>query len=356
MSSAIPDSRLIAASRFLPTLTLGLAGGALAYALRLPLPWLLGAMLATTAASLAGVRLRPPRASRQGVLVVIGVMLGTAFTPGVADELPRWGASLAIMLLATVVMMAISVWFSRRVAGYSRDTALYAGVPGGVSAVTLMAVDSQADLRIVGVTHAVRILILLVAIPPVLQAIGHVDLGSATPDLAQWLWLPAPGEAAWLAAAGLVGAWLGRRLRLPNALLFGPALASAALHLTGLTQATLPPTLVALAQVVIGVSVGVRFGGTSLAEMGHNLAMAAVQALALLLIAILAAWGAHLLTGHSAAAALLAYMPGGAPELSLVALSLGIDPAFVTSHHLLRITVLILAMPLLLRVCKRLGG
>lgn len=47
--------------RFLPTLALGLAGGWLASWLQMPLPWLLGAMIATTAASLGGVPLKPPR-------------------------------------------------------------------------------------------------------------------------------------------------------------------------------------------------------------------------------------------------------------------------------------------------------
>lgn len=347
---------LVGLGRFLPTLALGLGGGGLAYALHLPLPWLLGAMLATTVASLAGARLRSPGRGRQGVLVVIGVMLGAAFTPEMTGDLTLWGASLSMMLLATAVMMAFSVWFSRRVAGHSLDTALYAGVPGGVSAVTGMALDSNADLRVVGMTHAVRILVLLVAIPPVLQAIGHVDLGSAMPDPAQWLWLPGPADAAWLAGAGVLGAWLGHLVRLPNAMLFGPALASAALHLTGVTHAAVPPTLLALAQVIIGVSVGVRFTGTSLARVGHTLVMAALQALGLLAIAILAAWGIHAATGVSLPAALLAYMPGGAPELSLVALSLGIDPAFVTAHHLLRITVLILLMPVLLGACRRLSA
>lgn len=352
--STIRETRLVSLGKFLPTLTLGLIGGSLAYWLRLPLPWLLGAMLATTATSLLGVRLRPPRESRRGVLVVIGVMLGSAFTSDLSGNLLLWGVSLAIMLLTTAVMMIMSVWFSHRVAGYSLDTALYAGVPGGVSAVTLMAMESNADLRIVGMTHAVRILILLLAIPPVLQAVGHVSLQPGALSLDQWLWLPAPVDAAWLAAAGVIGIWLGRWLRLPNALLFGPALVSAALHLTGVTQAAIPPFLVALAQVIIGVSVGVRFAGTSLAEIGYNLLMAALQAVMLLLIAILAAWGAHLLTGYSPATALLAYMPGGAPELSLVALTLGIDPAFVTSHHLLRITVLVLAMPLIMGYFRRL--
>ncbi len=330
--------------RFLPTLLLGIAGGALAFAINLPLPWLLGAMIATTVASLAGVRLRSPGRGRQGVLVVIGVMLGSAFTPELSGDLGLWSLSLAVMLVATAAMMAFSVWFSRRVAGHTRETSLYAGVPGGVSTVTVMAMASGADLRVVGMTHAVRILVLLVAIPPVLQAIGHVDLAGATPDPAQWLWLPGPVDAAWLVAAGVGGLWLGRWLRLPNALLFGPALVSAALHLTGVTHAAVPPTLLALAQVLIGVSVG-----TSLARVGHALVMAIGQALVLLAIAVLAAWAGHLLTGYSPAAALLAYMPGGAPELSLVALTLGIDPAFVTTHHLLRISVLVLILPALLK-------
>ncbi|QFU00519.1 Putative ammonia monooxygenase [Halomonas sp. THAF5a] len=351
-----PLPAVAALLRFLPTLLLGLVGGAAALAVDLPLPWLLGAMIATTLVSLAGVRLRSPGRGRQGVLVVIGVMLGTAFTPEMTGDPRLWSASLSAMLVATAAMMAFSVWFSRRVAGHSTETALYAGVPGGVSAVTGMALSSGADLRVVGMTHAVRILVLLVAIPPVLKAIGHVDLAGATPDLAQWLWLPGPADAAWLAGAGALGAWLGRRLRLPNALLFGPALISSALHFTGVTHAALPPALIALAQVIIGVSVGVRFTGTSLAALGHTLAMAALQALCLLAIAILAAWAIHATTGVSLPAALLAYMPGGAPELSLVALSLGIDPAFVTAHHLLRITVLILLMPVLLAACRRLNA
>ncbi|MHB0774833.1 AbrB family transcriptional regulator [Halomonas sp. WWR20] len=337
----------------LPTLAIGAAGGGIAYALDIPLPWLLGALIATTVLSLGGVRLRAPTTSRKAVLVVIGVMLGAAFTPGMTGDVSLWGTSLALMLLATAVMMAFSVWFGRRVAGYSMDTAMYSGVPGGVSAVTLMAADSDADLRVVGLTHAVRILVLLLAIPPALNLIGHVSLQSRSLTLAEWLTVPAFGDALLLIGAGAVGMWLGRRLHLPNPLLFGPVLLSGALHITGVTEAAIPPTIVALAQIIIGVSVGVRFGGTSLASVGVNLLMAIFQAVALLLIAIAAAWLVHAITGYSAAAALLAYMPGGAPELSLVALSLGIDPAFVTSHHLLRITVLIMVMPLLLRIFQR---
>lgn len=340
--------------RFLPTLLIGALGGVFAFWSSLPLPWLLGAMLATTACSLLGARLHPPNVSRKVVLVVVGVLLGSAFSPDIAGNITLWSASLAIMLVVTFIMMAFSVWFCRKIAGYSKATALYSGVPGGLSAVMLMAADSKADLRIVGLTHAVRILILLLAIPPTLHWVGHVSVQPQAMDLASWLFLPALDDIVLLSGAGVVGMILARALHLPNPLLFGPALLSSALHISGATEATVPPFIVALAQIVIGVSVGVRFRGTRLSSIGRNMLMAAIQAFVLLVIAVLAAGGMHAISGFSQAAALLAYMPGGAPELSLVALSLGIDPAFVTSHHLLRITVLILLLPMMLKFINRL--
>ena len=333
--------------KLLLTLAAGAAGGGVALALGLPLPWLLGAMIVTTVLSLAGVRLQPPVASRKLVLVVIGVMLGAAFTPDLVDQIGLWGFSIAAMLVATMVMMVTAVWLGRHLAGYSMATAIYSGAPGGLSAITLMAADSDADLRIVGITHAVRILILLLAIPPVLHLFGSADLQLTASSGAGWLAMPSLDDALLLTLAGALGAGLGRLLRLPNPLLFGPVLLSGALHVSGMTSAEIPPVLTALAQVVIGVSVGVRFQGAPLRTLGVPFAMAVIQAVLLLMMAIAAAWLVAVVTGTSLVAALLAYMPGGAPELSLVALSLNIEPAFVTSHHLLRITVLLLLLPVL---------
>lgn len=345
--------RFKASWRLVPTTVVGASGGGLAYAAGLPLPWLLGAMLATTALSLMNVRLSAPKASRKVVLAVIGVMLGAAFTPNVAGNLGDWGASLVIMLIGTLFMTGVSVWLSYRVAGNSLATAIYSGMPGGISTVTLMAADSDADLRIVGLTHAVRILVLLLAIPLILNTIGHVNLEPGTTTWSQWLVMPSIGESVILVGAGVGGAWLGLRLRLPNPLLFGPVLVSAALHMTGVSEAAIPPLVAAIAQIIIGVSIGVRFFGTSLAAMRLNLVVSVFQAFILILIAAVAAWLGHVVTGYSTAATLLAYVPGGAPELSLVALSLGIEPAFVTSHHLLRISVLVLAMPLLFACIRK---
>lgn len=109
--------------------------------------------------------------------------------------------------------------------------------------------------------------------------------------------MPTPIDIGYLLAAGISGIWLGKTLRLPSPLLFGPALVSAVLHFSGLTHAAVPPVIIAFAQVVIGISVGVRFAGAKLVTVGITLLMAVIQALVLLVLAILAAWAGHLLNG-----------------------------------------------------------
>ena len=67
----------------LMTLALGIPGGALFYLLQLPLPWMLGAMAATTIAAISGVRVALMPSLRLVFVAILGVMLGSAFTPEV---------------------------------------------------------------------------------------------------------------------------------------------------------------------------------------------------------------------------------------------------------------------------------
>ncbi|MCH9019696.1 MAG: AbrB family transcriptional regulator, partial [Proteobacteria bacterium] len=50
------------------------------------------------------------------------------------------------------------------------------------------------------------------------------------------------------------------------------------------------------------------------------------------------------------AALTLAFAPGGLAEMSLIALALGIDPAFVSTHHVVRIFLVVILAPLAYRV------
>jgi uncharacterized membrane protein AbrB (regulator of aidB expression) len=64
-------------------LTLALAGigGSFFHLLHLPLPWMLGAMVVTMLASIIGLPLGRTRPVRQPFAAILGVALGSAFTP-----------------------------------------------------------------------------------------------------------------------------------------------------------------------------------------------------------------------------------------------------------------------------------
>ena len=71
------------------TLGVAAAGGAVFAYFNLPLAWMIGAMMATTVATLAGVPLHMPRSFRAVMVAVLGLMLGSAFTPEIMEEIDR---------------------------------------------------------------------------------------------------------------------------------------------------------------------------------------------------------------------------------------------------------------------------
>ena len=58
-------------------------------------------------------------------------------------------------------------------------------------------------------------------------------------------------------------------------------------------------------------------------------------------------------TGIGVRDLILAYSPGGLAEMSLVALALGGDAAFVSTHHIVRIVLIVVFAPLLFGVFRR---
>ena len=54
--------------------------------------------------------------------------------------------------------------------------------------------------------------------------------------------------------------------------------------------------------------------------------------------------------------ALLSFAPGGQAELTVLALIVGADVAFVVAHHVLRIVFVIIGAPLMARIFASLMG
>ena len=332
-------------------LVLGVVGGAIFYVLNLPLPWMLGAMAATTIAAMSGVRVALMPTLRLVFISILGIMLGSAFTPEVVQSLGIWLGSFGWLVVYVVAATAIAFTYYRRIARYEPVTAYFSAAPGGLSEMILAGGAMGGDERRISLAHGTRILIAIFALSFGYRWFGgYVPPSAGAPSIE-----PSIEVLDWLVlgGCGIVGFLGARALRIPAFALVGPMLLSAIVHVTGLTASHPPVWLVAVAQIVVGAMVGSRFDGVSPRTVAHALLLASGTTIVLLGIAALFGEAVERTLGIPFSAALLAFAPGGLAEMSLIALSLDVDAAYVSSHHIVRIFMIVLAAPALFRLLRR---
>lgn len=331
-------------------LAIAVLGGLVFWILKLPLPWMLGPMIATTAASLGGLRVSLPGQWRDPTIAVLGVLLGSSFTAEMAGGMALWLPTLALVPVYVVVIGTISVIYLRRVAGLDPRTAFFCATPGGLGEMVILGDRVGADMRTIALVHGTRVLLVVLMVPFAFRFMGY-ELGNAQMTIG-----PEPGlcDLLLMVVAGIVGVVLGNRLRLPAPGMLGPMLVSAGMHLTGLVHGAPPFLIVAAAQLIIGGSVGCRFRGYALSRVIWMMLTGLGLTIIMMALAFLLSWVAQALTGLPLPQLVLAYAPGGVAELSLVALVVTGDAAFVATHHICRIGLVVLTASNVFRFYERL--
>ncbi|ARJ70978.1 AbrB family transcriptional regulator [Paracoccus contaminans] len=326
----------------LRALCIGLAGAGLASEAGLPAAPLIGSSVAVSAAAWAGLRLRmDPRLRNLGFLG-IGLSLGSGIDPAALAQLGHWAVSLAGLVLSLAVTMGAGAWILRRHFGCDRGTAVLASSPGTMSYALAVAEDGGGDPVSVLTIQSLRLLVLASVLPvAVWLFVGEV------PALARSAADPLP--LAVLAALGGGLGWLLARRRVPAAWLLGGFGVSALAHGTGLAGGVLPWWVSFLCFGITGTTIGTRFSGLDARALTRNLGAAVVVAAIASALSLVCAAVVARLTGLPLGQVWVAYAPGGVEAMAAIGLSLGYDPAYVALHHLVRIAVLVVMVPLFLR-------
>lgn len=333
-------------------LALGGSGGALFAWAGAPLAWMLGAMLSVTGASFAGLAPGVSIKLRTVMVTVLGVMLGSAFTPELLAALGRWTGSLALLILVIILMSMAAYIFFRRVGRYDPVTSYFASMPGGLTEMTLIGEAQGGDVRRISLTHATRILIAVSLIPFYFRVIQGLDVPAMPAQAGRLLDLNL-ADAGLLAACAALGLKLARLVKAPAAALTGPMLLSAVVHGAGWSTAAPPLELIAAAQVVVGTAIGARFAGLTWATAGRTILLAAAAGILMIAVAAAVSALAAPWLGLRQEALFLALSPGGLTEMAVIALSLGIGTAFVSTMHVIRILMIVTLAPLAWRLSNR---
>lgn len=327
-------------------LAVGLMGGLVFSYLSTPMPFMLGPLFACLVAALATAPVASPMALRPPMTAMIGVMMGAGYSPGVLAHISSWAMSLFGLLVFMVVAGAASVAYFRYVARYDFATAYFAGMPGGLVEMVVIGEQSGADMRKVALAHAGRIVFTVFTVPFIVQWIeGPIDRAIAADvslldmDIAAYLWLT---------VCVLGGLILGRFVKLPAPYLLGPMAVSVVVHITGWSSFKPPWELIVAAQLVLGTAIGCRFAGSRTQEVLRSLVVSLGATLLLVCLSLGFAWAVAQLSDYSVTELLLAYSPGGLAEMGLLALGLQLEVALVSTHHLVRIMLVVLGATLLM--------
>jgi membrane AbrB-like protein len=336
---------------YLLTLLIGAAGSAFFVRTGLPLPWFLGALTACLVASVAHLPVKRPNPLSIPMRAVLGVAVGTAYTPALIERLPSMIGSLALLVPFMGLIITVGMAFYERIAKFDRPTAFYSAVPGGLTDMTTMAEDSGANVRAVILVQASRILVIVFALPLWLQWHDGISVARTTASRIH-IWEIWPSDALLMIAMGWGGWWIARRIGMAGAPIVGPMLASGIAHAMGYTAVKMPLEVLVAAQISVGAMLGCQFRGLTLNEFTGTMTWGVANAVVLLIVTgAVAACVSHL-TGFDPVSVLLAFAPGGQTELNLLAFVLGLDVAYVALHHLTRLAVVILGAQMIFRTKK----
>ncbi|OUR76439.1 hypothetical protein A9Q83_14825 [Alphaproteobacteria bacterium 46_93_T64] len=336
----------------LKSLLIGSVGGALFFLMDLPLAWMMGSMCLTTVFAVRGTSLSVNPTLRKIMTAILGIMLGSSFSTETLGNLLQWTNGLLLLLVNIVASMLLAYIFFRKVGGFDRITAYFSSAPGGFNVMYEVGEAKGGDGRRIALIHAARVLLLVMTVPLVYRYGVSVQGTSEEISLfGKWEELEGYG---WLTLAAVLGYWLGYKLKFPAHHLMGPLLIAAVFELSGLTDVKPPMIFVYAAQLVIGTSIGLRFLGTTIQEIYKVILLSCGSTGIMIALATALSFVTSDYVGISIPGLVLALSPGGLAEMSLVALALGIDVAFVSIMHVIRIAIIIAFVPMLYPLFYRL--
>jgi hypothetical protein len=328
---------------FAETMAFAAAGGAAFNYLGFPAGWMAGSLLCSALAALCARPIHVPTPMARLFFIALGIVIGGVATPETMRGMATWPASIVFISVAMIALTIASATYLQLVHGWDVQTALFSAVPGALSQVSAIAMERDADLRAIIIVQTVRVVILAVGVP-----MGLAIAGIAAPPRAiagAVGYVDAPLQLLALVVAGTAAAFALYRVGFSGGFFFGPMIVSAALHGSGLVQLNLPVWIANIAMIGLGAINGARFNKTSFRLLLSFLlpslgALAVSLSVAALFVAL-----AMLLMPLKLANLVVSYSPGSVDVMMILALALHLDPVFIGAHHLARILVVSIALP-----------
>jgi hypothetical protein len=331
--------------RLIPVYLGAIVCGAVAERLHVPLPWMLGALAFSMTLGMSGVQIAPPRITRVVGQLLVAVSVGLSFTPVAVAVVAAMIVPMVFSAAATIGAGLLVSLVLMRLAHVDAVSAMLSSVPIGPVETANLATRHGVPAGPVVFAQTLRIVLLVVLIPPVLL---WIDGGVADPSAALRAIPWTPDGATLLVVVGLAGGILAQVLRLSNPFFLGPLAGSALAAAFSLPISGLPYPVLAAAQLFLGVFLGSSFDRSFLQRFRAFIPVALLSTLLLIALCTALGMGLSLWTGEGWQVMVLSTAPGSVTEMALTAKVLQQGIAVVTAFHVVRLMIMMPLVPVII--------
>ncbi|MCZ2257602.1 AbrB family transcriptional regulator [Sporosarcina sp. G11-34] len=281
-------------------------------------------------------------------LAFVAANIGLRLDPKVFTEIQ----SLLLPLLLTILITLTTGYFLSLLLYSKTDldemTAFFCCIPGGASEIIGMSKEFGADERIVAAFHTVRITVFVLFIPLIVGLMESTAKVAVVQKVVEMEWM----HFIFFPIVVVLTLLLDKKFHIPGGtLLFSIAIAFI-LSSFVVDVGSSPAYLSGIGQAFIGGMVGVRFDKAVLVQLLKVGKMTIVIISIFFVVSILTSLLFHYMTLIPYSVSLIGTVPAGAAEMSTTAIALDLNPSIVASLHIVRVMLLFLLLPLLIKVFK----
>ena len=316
----------------------------------IPLAWMLGPMIITSIAALAGLKVLMPKIALNSILIILGLHIGNYIDQNLFNQMINWIWTSVIMLIYIIVCILIVSKYLQKFSSYSEKASIFSAAPGALGPLMILAENEKTDLSQVATSHLIRLIIIITVIPFIIVNNTGVDaLPTDNFDYISQNHL----KLILLITASLFFIYIFEKIKVPAALLSGTLFASGFLQITDIASYKLPDASINFCLLILGASVGCRFAEKTIKEIANNSLHSIVATTILVILGFLAAYFASFFVDTNILTLILSFSPGGIYEVAVIAIAFDLDPDFVAFHHIIRLLFILFTVPIFLRILEK---
>jgi membrane AbrB-like protein len=313
----------------------------------IPIPWLLGGIISALTLQIAHVKgFYWKRQWRMYALVVVGYGIGRYVDLKVLEQISSEGVGIVsatlIAILACIIVSVIMV----KIDHLDLHSVVMGVMPGGFTQMTAMLdEDKRVNANVVTVYQSLRLLVIEMSIPFLILTFLHAKVSANVGSLAVH-----DGISFWLILPFcFAGAVIFDKLKLSTPYLIGPILVAAIVSLKFGQLDSPPGWLMIIAQMSIGLYVGMGLDIVQLKKLVKTLPVTMVGIFVILAVSMSYAdllshlYDFDLITGF------LAMAPGGIAEMCLTGMSVGANVPVILTYQLFRALFIAFVVPIALK-------